>query len=165
MSRSDEAGVSRRTFVTTAAAAGAGLVIVPREVLGRGYQAPSDTLNIAVVGIGGMGGVNCRAVMSQNIVAICDVDGGLVERRLASYRTALNPPPPTTPLPDQCADERRLAAPRWPGDADHVRASPGAEELREQVANRRVAVLDPGQQTGERPATARRERPEIGVHG
>jgi hypothetical protein len=36
--------------------------------------APSDTVNIAVVGIGGMGSSNTRAVASQNIVAICDVD-------------------------------------------------------------------------------------------
>ena len=36
-------GVTRREFVTTAAAAGAGVVIVPRHVLGRGFQAPSDT--------------------------------------------------------------------------------------------------------------------------
>ena len=30
------AGITRRSFVTTAAAAGAGIVIVPRHVLGRG---------------------------------------------------------------------------------------------------------------------------------
>ena len=42
-------GVSRRDFVTRTAAAGAGLVIVPRHVLGRGLQAPSDTVNIATV--------------------------------------------------------------------------------------------------------------------
>ena len=47
-------GMTRRSFVTTAAAAGAGVVIVPRHVLGRGLQAPSDTVNLAIVGIGGM---------------------------------------------------------------------------------------------------------------
>ena len=31
-------------------------MIVPRRVLGRGFQAPSDTVNVAVVGINGMGG-------------------------------------------------------------------------------------------------------------
>ena len=45
---------TRRDFVKTAAIAGAGFTIVPRSVLGRGFQAPSDTLNIAVVGVGGM---------------------------------------------------------------------------------------------------------------
>ena len=73
--------ISRRTFLTTTAA-GAGLTIVPRHVLGRGFQAPSDTVNIATVGFGGMGGSNTRRLMSQNIVAICDVDDALVDAQL-----------------------------------------------------------------------------------
>src|SRR5215218_6376994 len=85
-------GVTRRSFVTTAAAAGAGVVIVPRHVLGRGFQAPSDTVNVAIVGIGGMGGTNTRALMSQNIVAICDVDDTYAGKRLDTFKTALNPP-------------------------------------------------------------------------
>ena len=51
----DTPGIGRRKFVTTVAATGAALTIVPRHVLGRGFQAPSDTLNIATVGIGGHG--------------------------------------------------------------------------------------------------------------
>ena len=43
--------VSRRRFLTTTVA-GAGLTIVPRQVLGRGFQAPSDTVNVATVGFG-----------------------------------------------------------------------------------------------------------------
>ena len=73
--------ISRRTFLTTTVA-GAGLTIVPRHVLGRGFQAPSDTVNIATVGFGGMGGSNTRRLMSQNIVAICDVDDALVDAQL-----------------------------------------------------------------------------------
>jgi predicted dehydrogenase len=92
-------GVSRRTFVRTAAATGAGLTIVPRHVLGRGFQAPSDTVNIATVGIGGMGGSNTRNLMSQNIVAVCDVDPNFADARFAAYKTDLArmqsaPPPP-----------------------------------------------------------------------
>src|SRR3970040_2175237 len=74
--------VSRRKFVATTAAAGAGLTIVPRHVLGRGFQAPSDTLNIATVGIGGMGSSNTRGLMSQNIVAFCDVDDALLQSEI-----------------------------------------------------------------------------------
>lgn len=66
--------LSRREFVTTVAAAGAGITILPRSVLGRGFTPPSDILNIAVAGIGGMGASNTRAVASENVVAICDVD-------------------------------------------------------------------------------------------
>ena len=84
-------GMTRRSFVTTAAAAGAGVVIVPRHVLGRGFQAPSDTVNIAVVGIGGMGGSNARALMSQNIVAICDVDDSYAEKQLDAVQDDAEP--------------------------------------------------------------------------
>ena len=75
-------GISRRKFVTTVAATGAGLTIVPRHVLGRGFQAPSDTVNIATVGIGGMGGSNTRNLMGQNIVAVCDVRAHVLDRDL-----------------------------------------------------------------------------------
>jgi predicted dehydrogenase len=78
-------GISRRRFLTTVAAAGTSFTIVPRHVLGRGFQAPSDLVNVAVVGVGGMGANNLRAVMSQNIVAICDVDSALVDARLAQW--------------------------------------------------------------------------------
>ena len=96
----ESAGVSRRKFVTTVAVTGAGLTIVPRHVLGRGFQAPSDTVNIATVGIGGMGASNTRALMSQNIVAACDVDYGLLEAAMKRYQAELarmqgaNAPPP-----------------------------------------------------------------------
>ncbi len=90
----DDRGVSRREFVQTAAVAGAGFVIVPRHVLGRGFQAPSDVLNIATVGVGGMGSGNTAAVMSQNIVAICDVDDALLERSLTRWKERIYPPPP-----------------------------------------------------------------------
>jgi predicted dehydrogenase len=83
-------GISRRKFVTTVAATGAGLTIVPRHVLGRGFQAPSDTVNVATVGIGGMGGSNTRALMSQNIVAVCDVDWGYAEKRFTQYQKELD---------------------------------------------------------------------------
>jgi predicted dehydrogenase len=68
-------GVSRRTFVGTLATA-AGVTIVPRHVLGAGVQAPSDTVNVAIVGyIHGMGTTNLTAIeKSDNIVALCDCD-------------------------------------------------------------------------------------------
>ena len=46
---------SRREFVHSAAGAAGLFHIVPRHVLGRGYRAPSDTLNVACIGVGGMG--------------------------------------------------------------------------------------------------------------
>ncbi|HEY8061334.1 MAG TPA: Gfo/Idh/MocA family oxidoreductase [Gemmatimonadales bacterium] len=75
--------VSRREFVGGTASAALSAMIVPRHVLGRGFQAPSDTLNIAIVGCGGQGMENASNLTSQNIVALCDVDFGYVDRSLA----------------------------------------------------------------------------------
>jgi predicted dehydrogenase len=66
--------VSRRNFMTDVALAGAGLTIVPRHVLGRGFTAPSDLLNVAAVGVGGQGRTNLANLATENVVAICDVD-------------------------------------------------------------------------------------------
>ena len=68
--------ISRRKFLETGAIAAAGLTIVPSSVLGKsmGYKAPSDKLNIAAVGIGGMGNSNLKQLVSENIIGLCDVD-------------------------------------------------------------------------------------------
>ncbi|MBT4400444.1 MAG: Gfo/Idh/MocA family oxidoreductase [Bacteroidetes bacterium] len=67
--------VSRRDFLTKTGVATAGVMVVPRHVLGgKGFTAPSDKLNIAAIGSGGMGGGNIGRVTSENIVALCDVD-------------------------------------------------------------------------------------------
>ena len=43
---SENSRVTRRDFVKTTAAAATAAMIVPRHVLGRGFQAPSDLVNI-----------------------------------------------------------------------------------------------------------------------
>ncbi len=72
--------LSRRKFLTEVAASSAAIAIVPRHVLGRGFTPPSDLLNIAGVGIGGMGRTNLVNLSSQNIVALCDVDWGYANK-------------------------------------------------------------------------------------
>lgn len=65
----------RRQFIKGAALAAASFYIFPRHVLGgAGFIAPSDKMNIAGVGVGGMGRANLLNLSSQNIVALCDVD-------------------------------------------------------------------------------------------
>ncbi len=68
---------TRRSFLKTAAAlAGstAAAAIVPRHVLGGPRNIPpSEKMNVAGVGIGGMGGGNLAALEAENIVALCDV--------------------------------------------------------------------------------------------
>ncbi|WP_272957161.1 Gfo/Idh/MocA family protein [Zunongwangia profunda] len=66
---------SRRKFISRTATVAAGISIVPRHVLGGvGYTAPSDALNIAGIGVGGMGAANLGNITGQNIVALADVD-------------------------------------------------------------------------------------------
>jgi len=65
--------ISRREFMGGAAAAAMAFTIVPSHVLA---QPPSEKLNIASIGSGGMGAGNTRACAGAggNIVALCDVD-------------------------------------------------------------------------------------------
>jgi predicted dehydrogenase len=73
--------IPRRGFLKGAALTAAGVTIVPRHVLGgTGFQAPSDKLNIAGIGVGGMGRQNLINLASQNIVALCDVDWSYVDK-------------------------------------------------------------------------------------
>src|SRR5207247_3177175 len=65
--------ISRRKFVRDATTAAA-FTIVPRHVLGRGFVAPSDKLNIACIGCGGKGRSDIDGVAAENIYALCDVD-------------------------------------------------------------------------------------------
>jgi predicted dehydrogenase len=85
---------SRRTFLSNAAkasaAAAAAPLVVPRRVVGgAGYQAPSDTLNIAGIGVGGMGQNNLAALAeTENIIALCDVDWEYAAETFAEYPEA-----------------------------------------------------------------------------
>lgn len=68
---------SRRMFLGSAFAASMAATIVPRHVLGGGgYLPPSERVNVAGIGAGGMGGgdIKKHASNGANIVALCDVD-------------------------------------------------------------------------------------------
>lgn len=74
---------NRRQFLQKSAAAVAGVMIVPRHVLGKGFVAPSDKLNIGAVGCGGKALVNIKQAYndgSDNIAALCDVDDRMAEK-------------------------------------------------------------------------------------
>jgi predicted dehydrogenase len=84
--------LSRRAFVANAAALGAGVMIVPRHVLGGpGFTAPSDQLAIGMIGAGGMGAANAYALVKggQRIAAIADIDPARADRG-AAERAARN---------------------------------------------------------------------------
>ncbi|MFI5156864.1 MAG: gfo/Idh/MocA family oxidoreductase, partial [Chitinophagales bacterium] len=68
---------SRRAFLKNTSLAATGFFIVPRHVLGRGFVAPSDTLTIAGIGVGGKGQSDLAEFSKSpkaNIAFLCDVD-------------------------------------------------------------------------------------------
>src|SRR5437773_1370793 len=77
MTNNKQRNFSRRKFIKDASLITAGFFIVPRHVLGRGFIAPSDKLNIAAIGAGGKGESDLSEFAKSpnvNIVALCDVD-------------------------------------------------------------------------------------------
>jgi len=64
---------SRRNFLLQSATLAAGISIIPRHVMGRGFLAPSDQLTKAIIGVGGMGRGHI-GYANTRVVAICDVD-------------------------------------------------------------------------------------------
>src|SRR5438876_10231108 len=76
--------ISRRDLIKSAAITGAGFAIVPRSVLGKGFTAPSDRLNVAAVGVGGQGHSDLVNLSTENIVAMCDVDWSYANKAFES---------------------------------------------------------------------------------
>lgn len=74
--QSNQATVSRRSALFTGAALSS-IAFMPRYVLGgNGNTAPSDQLNVAVIGTGGRGTQKMKDIIRQDdcrVVAICDV--------------------------------------------------------------------------------------------
>lgn len=84
-----DAAPNRREFLSRAVLAAATVTIVPRHVLG-GEDQPSanEKLNIAGVGVGGMGQSNLAKCATENIVALCDVDSAHAAKIFATYPQA-----------------------------------------------------------------------------
>lgn len=66
---------SRRNFLKTSTLASAGVWVAARPTLGQS-KSPNEKLNVACIGVGGMGAGDCRDMASHgaNIVAVCDVN-------------------------------------------------------------------------------------------
>jgi predicted dehydrogenase len=113
--------MTRREFVKdatiAAVSAGTAITIVPRHVLGKGMTPPSDLLNIAGVGIGGMGRTNLINLASQNIVALCDVDWGYAEKGFAQLDNVITGLSTriATPDPESQPGKAVIAFDREPG--------------------------------------------------
>lgn len=79
--------INRREMLAASGAVAAAM-IVPRSVLGQGQTPPSEKLNVAGVGIGGMGSGDIRNVQTENVVALCDVDRRALERNAKDFPKA-----------------------------------------------------------------------------
>lgn len=83
----------RRTFLKNIGLASAGLsagfsIVPSNAIAGLGHIAPSDKLNIAGIGVGGIGRGNLKNMNSQNIVALADVDHKYAKRTFNDYPKA-----------------------------------------------------------------------------
>ena len=67
-------GTTRRGFLSTAGAAAAAMIVPRHAVAASGQTPPSEKVNLAGIGAGGMGGADLNALAGENIVALCDVD-------------------------------------------------------------------------------------------
>ncbi|MEI7728943.1 MAG: Gfo/Idh/MocA family oxidoreductase [Verrucomicrobiota bacterium] len=65
--------MKRRQFLSTVAGTGAGLLILPRVKL-FGADAPSNKLNIGLIGTWGRGEAHFGAIRKENVVALCDIN-------------------------------------------------------------------------------------------
>jgi predicted dehydrogenase len=76
MSRKQASRSSRREFLSRTASAVAATTILPRHVLGGpGFVAPSDKVNVAIIGVGGQGRTNARSLFQEDdcqVIAIAD---------------------------------------------------------------------------------------------
>jgi len=75
--------MTRRRFLGSTATVTA-FTMLSRQGLGGA----NDKLNIAGIGVGGMGAANLQALESQNIVALCDVDPDYAAATLKRYPQA-----------------------------------------------------------------------------
>jgi len=83
------AHLTRRAVLGRAALAAATVSFVPGHVLGgQGKPPAGEKLNIAGIGVGGMGGSNLAACRTENVVALCDVDFGHAAKTFAQYPRA-----------------------------------------------------------------------------
>ncbi|MBE0534862.1 MAG: Gfo/Idh/MocA family oxidoreductase [Phycisphaerae bacterium] len=85
MNERTRTSLSRRNFLAASASAFA-FSIVPSHVLGA--DAPSNKVNLAGVGVGGMGRGYLEGCSSENVIALCDVDANYAAGTFKQYPKA-----------------------------------------------------------------------------
>src|SRR5262245_59610747 len=80
--------ITRRRFLNKSDGAAAFTIVAPHVLGGPRYTPPSEKLNIAGIGVGGMGAVNLAELADENIVALCDVDEEHAGKTFKKYPSA-----------------------------------------------------------------------------
>ena len=84
--KQSQTSISRRKFVSSSALGAFSFHYIPSRLLGR--DAPSNKLNLAGIGVGGMGASNLEACAGENIIALCDVDSDYSAKTVSKYPQA-----------------------------------------------------------------------------
>ena len=77
----------RRDFLRNSAFAGIGLYVAGAARTAES-RSPNEKLNIGIIGASGRGASNTKDVSSENIVALCDVDEGRLEKAAKDHPQA-----------------------------------------------------------------------------
>ena len=79
--------MDRRKFIKTTAAATAAGFVLPQFSIAK-TKSPNEKLNVAFVGVGGIGAMALNGMRSENIVALCDLDWKYAARNASKYPDA-----------------------------------------------------------------------------
>lgn len=80
---------TRRQFLQRASLASSFLAVAPQMLVAQsGAKAPGQKLNLAAIGVGGMGRSNLKRCATENIVALCDIDQDYAAKTYQEYPTA-----------------------------------------------------------------------------
>lgn len=93
--------LSRREFMRTTAMFGGSVLIAPRLF---GQQSPNNTLGVAVIAAGGMGGYAVDQALNERLVALCDIDEGALANAMKTARERR----PDLPEPKTYFDYRKM---------------------------------------------------------
>lgn len=96
-----ETKLTRRQFVRNSAMATGAVLISPRALA---RQSANETLGVAVVGAGGMGGYAVDVGLTERVVAFCDID----DNALAGALKKASEKQPDQPAPKTFVDYRKM---------------------------------------------------------
>ncbi|NQU51784.1 MAG: Gfo/Idh/MocA family oxidoreductase [Bacteroidetes bacterium] len=85
--------MERRNFIKSTSKAGLAIAATPTILTGNGWKGANDRVNVAVIGIRGMGQSHIQEYQKLNnvrVAALCDVDENLFAERLAKHFTKKN---------------------------------------------------------------------------